>query len=254
MSGVDSQYFDLTDKVAIVTGGSRGLGRAIVRGLAAAGADVVIASRNLASCQELAAEVERDTGRRTLPVACHVGLWADVDALAAAAYEAFGRVDILVNNAGMSPVYDDLLDVTEELWDKVINVNLRGPFRLSAVVGSRMAEGDGGTIINISSASSKRPTPDVIPYAAAKAGVNSMTHALAHAFGPTVRVNCVIPGTFLTDVAKHWDKEWFENLARTFALRRGGEPEEIVGAVLYFAGPASTYTTGALLDVDGGWS
>jgi NAD(P)-dependent dehydrogenase (short-subunit alcohol dehydrogenase family) len=250
----EANLFDLSGKVALVTGGSRGLGRAIVRGLAAAGADVVIASRSLESCQELAAEVETTTGRRAVPVACHVGRWADLDGLVDAAYEAFGRVDILVNNAGMSPLYDDLPSVTEELWDKVMNVNLRAAFRLSAVIGTRMAEGDGGSIVNISSASSRRPTPDVIPYAAAKAGVNSMTHGLAHALGPKVRVNCVVPGTFFTDVSKHWDKEWFDKLAQTFALGRGGEPEEIVGAVLYLASPASSYTTAALLDVDGGWS
>jgi NAD(P)-dependent dehydrogenase (short-subunit alcohol dehydrogenase family) len=249
-----TEMFDLEGKVALVTGGSRGLGRAIVKGLAAAGADVVIASRNLESCEALAAEVASETGRRALPIACHVGRWIDIGALADEAYNAFGRVDVLVNNAGMSPVYPDLLSVTEELWDKVLAVNLRGPFRLSALIGPRMAQGAGGSIINISSTASRRPTPDVIPYAAAKAGVNAMTLALAHAFGTSVRVNCVIPGTFLTDISKHWDEQWFERFAETLALRRGGQPEEIVGAVLYFASDASSYTTGALLDVNGGWS
>ncbi|NLT06466.1 MAG: glucose 1-dehydrogenase [Solirubrobacterales bacterium] len=246
--------FDLTGKVALVTGGSRGLGRAIVGGLAAAGADVVIASRKLESCEELAAEVERETGRRALPVACHVGRWDDLERLVETVYGEWGRVDVLVNNAGMSPVYDSLADVGEELWDKVLNVNLRGPFRLAVLVGERMAAGDGGSIVNVSSAVSYRPTPDVLPYAAAKAGVNAITHGLAHAFGPKVRVNAVVPGTFLTDVARHWDPDWFAGVAETFALKRGGEPEEIVGAVLYFAAAASSYTTGALLDVDGGWS
>jgi NAD(P)-dependent dehydrogenase (short-subunit alcohol dehydrogenase family) len=249
-----TQRFDLTGKVALITGGSRGLGQAVVRGLAAAGADVIISSRNLESCERLAAEVHAQTGRRAVPIACHVGRWDDVDSLAQRALDEFGRVDVLVNNAGMSPVYPDVLSVTEELWDKVLAVNLRGPFRLSAVLGSRMAQGAGGSIINISSASSRRPTPDVVPYAAAKAGVNAITLALAHAFGPSVRVNCVVPGTFLTDVSKHWDEQWFANFAETLALRRGGEPDEIVGAVLYFASDASSYTTGALLDVDGGWS
>jgi NAD(P)-dependent dehydrogenase (short-subunit alcohol dehydrogenase family) len=249
-----TELFDLKGKVALVTGGSRGLGRAIVSGLAAAGADVIIASRNLESCEALATHVASETGRRALPIACHVGRWTDLDALAEEAYDAFGRVDVLVNNAGMSPVYPDLLSVTEELWDKVLAVNLGGPFRLSALIGSRMAQGAGGSIINISSTASRRPTPDVIPYAAAKAGVNAMTLALAHAFGTSVRVNCVIPGTFLTDISKHWDEQWFERFAETLALRRGGQPEEIVGAVLYFASDASSYTTGALLDVNGGWS
>ena len=246
--------FDLTGKVAVVTGGSRGLGRAIVSGLAAAGADVVIASRKLESCVELAEQVERETGRRALPVGCHVGRWEDLDTLVDTVYREFGRIDVLVNNAGMSPVYDKLSDVSEDLWDKVLNVNLRGPFRLAVLVGERMAAGDGGSIVNVSSKVSYRPTPDVVPYAAAKAGVNAMTHGLAQAFGPKVRVNAVVPGTFMTDVSKHWDPDWFAGIAETFALKRGGEPEEMVGSILYFASDASSYTTGALLDVDGGWS
>jgi NAD(P)-dependent dehydrogenase (short-subunit alcohol dehydrogenase family) len=249
-----SDRFDLTGRVALVTGGSRGLGRAMVLGLAEAGADVVIASRDLASCEALAEHVTATTGRRALPVACHVGRWADLDALVEAAYAEFGKIDVLVNNAGMSPLYPDPASVSEELWDKVIAVNLKGPFRLTALVGTRMAGAGGGSIVNVSSAVSLRPQPDVIPYAAAKAGVNAMTVAFAHAFGPTVRVNCIVPGTFFTDVSKHWDMESFGRQAARFALRRGGEPEEIVGAVLYLAGDASSYTTGAALSVDGGYA
>jgi NAD(P)-dependent dehydrogenase (short-subunit alcohol dehydrogenase family) len=239
--------------VALVTGGSRGLGREMVLAFAEAGADVVIASRDLESCEALAAEVREAHGRRALPVACHVGRWGDLDALADSAYGEFGKVDVLVNNAGMSPVYDRVVDVGEELWDKVIAVNLKGVFRLTAIVGTRMAEGDGGSIVNVSSAASWKPTPDVIPYAAAKAAVNNMTEAFAHAFGPTVRVNCIVPGTFLTDISKHWDPEVFAAKSARFALRRGGAPSEIVGAALYFASDASSYTTGAILRVDGGF-
>ena len=241
----------LRGKVALVTGGSRGLGRAMVLGFARAGADVVIASRKLDACEAVAREVER-MGRRALAQACHVGHWHEVEALAEAAYGHFGRMDVLVNNAGMSPVYPRPVDVSEDLFDKVIGVNLKGPFRLTAIVGERMMESDGGSIINISSTASERPGANVIPYAAAKAGVNAMTEAFAHAFGPKVRVNCIMPGPFLTDISKAWDMAAFEQQARRFDLRRGGDPEEIVGAALYFATDASSYTTGAILRIDGG--
>ena len=194
----------------------------------------------------------RALGRRALPVAYHAGSWADADRLAAAAYAEFGRVDVLVNNAGMSPLYESLETVSEELFDKVIGVNLKGPFRLSSVVGTRMAAGDGGSIINVSSIASQRPSPTEAPYAAAKAGINSLTASLAAAFGPKVRVNCIVPGPFLTDISKAWDLEAFNARAKgAYALGRGGEPHEIVGAALYLASDASSYTTGALINIDG---
>jgi NAD(P)-dependent dehydrogenase (short-subunit alcohol dehydrogenase family) len=242
----------LLGKVALVTGGSRGLGRAMVLGFARAGADVVIASRKVDSCEELAREVESTTGRSAVPVACHVGRWEDLDRLVEQSYERFGHVDVLVNNAGMSPLYPSLAEVSEDLYDKVLAVNLKGPFRLMALVGTRMAQGDGGSIINISSTAAIRPTPNVIPYAAAKAGLNAMTEAFALAFGPKVRVNCIMPGPFLTDISKAWNLEAFNQQAQRFALRRGGQPDEIVGAALYFATDASSYTTGSVLRVDGG--
>lgn len=245
--------FDLTGKVALVTGGSRGLGRAMVLAFAEAGADVIIASRKLESCEETAAEVRKATGRKALPVACHVGEWDQVEALAETAYAEFGKVDILVNNAGMSPIYDHVNDVTEALYDKVLDVNLKGPFRLSAIVGTRMVAGDGGSIIMVSSTASQHPGANVITYAAAKAGVNAMTAGFAKHFAPKVRVNCIIPGPFLTDISKAWDLEEFAQRAKTtIPLQRGGEPDEIVGAALYFASSASSYTTGALLTVAGG--
>jgi NAD(P)-dependent dehydrogenase (short-subunit alcohol dehydrogenase family) len=163
---------------------------------------------------------------------------------------------VLVNNAGVSPLYDKLSDVTEELFDKVVAVNLKGPFRLAALVGERMVEAGGGSIINVSSTGAVRPTRDIVPYAAAKAGVNAMTVGLAHAFGPAVRVNAIMPGPFLTTIARAWDMDLFAERARTFPARRAGEAEEIVGAALYLAGDASSYTTGTVLTVDGGaqWS
>ena len=221
-------------------------------GLARAGADVVVASRKLDNCEAVAKEIEA-AGREALPVACHVGDWDDVGNLADAAYERFGKVDVLVNNAGMSPLYDGVGSITEALWDKVLDVNLKGPFRLSALVGERMRDHGGGSIVNVSSIAATHPGPDVVPYAAAKAGVNALTSALAHAFGPAVRVNAIVPGTFLTDISKAWDMEAFRERSARFAALRGGEPHEIVGALLYLASDASSYTTGALLPVDGGY-
>ncbi len=247
-----AERFDLAGRVALVTGGSRGLGRAMAFGFAAAGADVVIASRKLDECRAVADEVAAATGRRAFPVACHVGRWGELEQLTDAAYHAFGRVDVLVNNAGMSPLYPEPAAVSEDLWDKVIAVNLKGPFRLTALIGSRMAEGGGGSIVNISSAASIYPRPDVIPYAAAKAGLNAITQAFAHAWS-SVRVNCIVAGPFLTDISKAWDMGAFEARAERFALQRGGQPDEIVGAALYFASDASSFTTGALVRVDGGY-
>jgi NAD(P)-dependent dehydrogenase (short-subunit alcohol dehydrogenase family) len=224
----------------------------MVLAFAQAGADVVVASRKLDDCTAVAREVEGTFGRRALAHACHVGHWDELDDLVDAAYDTFGHVDVLVNNAGMSPLYDDVASVTEKLWDTVIGVNMKGPFRLTALVGTRMAAGNGGSIINISSIGSIHPTPDIVPYAAAKAGLNTMTVAFAHTFGPTVRVNCIMPGGFRTDVTKVWDWDVIGESTKRFALRRIAEPAEIVGTALYLASDASSYTTGAVLPVDGG--
>ena len=160
---------------------------------------------------------------------------------------------MLVNNAGMSLLYGDLGEVTEAMWDKVVGLNLKGPFRLTALVGPRMVADGGGSIINISSTGSIRPAPFMLPYDAAKAGLNALTVGFAHAYGPTVRVNCLMAGPFLTDVTREWDMEAFEASVRErHALQRGGHPDEVVGSALYFASDASSYTTGAVLRVDGG--
>ncbi|OZF06175.1 short-chain dehydrogenase [Rhodococcus sp. 15-1154-1] len=244
--------FDLSGRVALITGGSRGLGKAMAFGLAQAGADVIIASRDFESCHVTAKEIEDATGRRAFPIAAHVGKWDALDELVDKSYEHFGKVDVLVNNAGMSPLYDSVDSISETLFDKVLGVNLKGPFRLAALIGTRMAQGDGGSIINISSAASTKPRPDVLPYAAAKAGLNAITIGLAKTFGPTVRTNAIMAGTFLTDVSNAWDMEAFAKRADTFAAERGGDPNEIVGAALYLASDASSYTTGSIITVDGG--
>lgn len=244
--------FDLGGKTALITGGSRGLGRAMSLAFAEHGANVVVASRKLDACERVAKEVEA-LGQRALPVACHVGRWNEVEALAAQAIAAFGRIDILVNNAGLSPLYPSLDQVTEELFDKVLAINLKGPFRLSALLGKHMLEHGGGSIINVSSTAAVTPSPGSEPYGAAKAGLNALTRSLAYAYGPTVRVNCIMPGPFLTDISKAWDLEAFKRAAKVgIPLQRGGQPEEIVGAALYFASAASSYTTATVLAVDGG--
>ncbi len=248
-----ADLLDLTGKVAVVTGGSRGLGRAMCLAFAERGADVVIASRKIESCEALAAEIAATTGRTGLAVACHVGHWADCDRLVERAYDRFGQVDVLVNNAGMSPPYPSLPEVSEDLFDKVVAVNLKGAFRLSSLFGTRMAEAGRGSIINVTSIAAVYPGAGELPYAAAKAGLNVLTAGFSRAFAPSVRVNCIMPGMFRTDIANAWDADMVTAaLKDTVPFGRIGEVSEIVGAALYFASDASSYTTGAILKIDGG--
>lgn len=240
--------FDFTGKVVLVTGGSRGLGYQMVRAFAERGADVIIASRKLDKCEEVAAEV-RTMGRRALAFAAHVGKWTECDALIEAAYGEFGRVDVLINNAGMSPPCPSH-EMPESLFDSVMNLNFKGPFRLASQIGHRMSEGEGGCIINISSTGALMALPAVVPYGAAKAALNAMTVSLSREYGPKVRVNTISAGPFLTDIAEAWDPAKRER--QPVALGRPGNPPEIVTAALMMASPASSYTTGALLRVDGG--
>ena len=240
--------FDLSGKVALVTGGSRGLGRAMALGFARAGADVIIVSRKLEACEAVAAEVTA-LGRRGYAMACHVGRWAEIDALVDRAYAEVGHVDILVHNAAMSPVMPSI-EMNEALFDRIVGLNLKGPFRLSTLIGSRMAAGEGGSIINISSGASLRPLPRVGPYSATKAGLNALTNVFAQEYGPTVRVNTIVCGSFRTDMYQPGDDEK-ARASSLKAINRIGEPEEIVTTALYLASPASSYTTGAMIRVDG---
>lgn len=250
--GYADELFDLTGRVVLVTGGSRGLGREMALAAASCGADVVIASRNLDACKTAAQEIEAATGRTAMPYAVHVGRWDELPGLVDAVHTRFGRIDALINNAGMSPVYDDLGSVTEKLFDVVVNLNLKGPFRLSTLVGEHMVAAGRGSIVNVSSTGSIRPTPSIVPYAAAKAGMNALTEGLAKALGPKVRVNTLMSGPFATGATQHWDEEALAEGVRPHALQRIGHPTEIVGAALYLISDASTYTTGATLRVDGG--
>ncbi|MFF7734520.1 glucose 1-dehydrogenase [Streptomyces sp. NPDC007984] len=252
--GYADELFDLTDRVVLVTGGSRGLGRAMAFAAARCGADVVVASRTYEACAAVSAEIEKETGRAALPYAVHVGRWDELPGLVDAVHRRFGRLDALVNNAGMSPVYDDLTEVTEKMFDAVVGLNLKGPFRLAVLAGTRMAEAGGGTIVNVSSTGSIRPRPAIVPYAAAKAGLNAVTVGLAQALGPAVRVNTLMCGPFATWATRGWQQapERLTEGVRTHALQRIGDPDEVVGAALYLLSDASSYTSGTTLRVDGG--
>jgi hypothetical protein len=245
-----AQMFDLTGKVAVITGGSRGIGRAIAHCFADAGADVMIASRKLDICQKTAADITAATGRRAEAAACHVGHWEDCDRLVDHALDTFGRLDVLVNNAGMSPLYPSLVEVTEELYDKTLAVNLKGPFRLGVRSAAYMTEHDGGTVINVGSIGSLLAGPTELPYVCAKAGLNALTIGLAEAFAPKVRVNSILPGPIRTDITNVWTPEM--RSGTSVPLGRIGEPEDIAALALYLASGASSFTTGAIIRVDGG--
>ncbi|MHA6764205.1 SDR family NAD(P)-dependent oxidoreductase [Streptacidiphilus sp. PAMC 29251] len=239
-------------KVVVVTGGSKGLGRAMALGFAEAGADVVVASRKLAPCQAVAEEI-RALGGRALAFGCHVGDWEQCEALVTATVAEFGRIDVLVNNAGIAPVPPSLQAVTSELFDKTIAVNLKGPLRLTALAVEHM--GPGGSVINISSKASLQPSPFTVVYAAAKAGLNALTKASAQEFGHRgIRVNAIVCGTFHTDsLHRSLPTETLQaRTAERVSLGRIAAADEIVGTALFLAGDASSYLNGELILLDGG--
>jgi NAD(P)-dependent dehydrogenase (short-subunit alcohol dehydrogenase family) len=243
---------DATGKVVVVTGGSKGLGRAMVLGFAEAGADVVVASRKLEPCEAVAEEA-RAFGHRAAAVSCHVGDWDQCATLVDTTVAEFGRIDVLVNCAGIAPVPPSLLEVSAELFDKTIAVNLRGPLRLTAVAAEHMPAG--GAVINISSKASLHPSSFTVVYAAAKAGLNALTKAAAEELGPRgIRVNAIVCGTFHTDSlhASLPTEAAQAQMAQNVSLGRIAEAHEIVGTALYLASDASSYLTGELILLDGG--
>lgn len=243
---------DASGKVVVVTGASKGLGKAMALGFAQAGADVVVTSRKLEACEEVASQILA-LGRRALAVACHVGEWEQCDQLIRSTVDEFGRIDVLVNNAGIAPVPPSLADVTQDLFDKTIAVNLKGPLRLTALAAEHMAPG--GSVINISSKAAVHPSPFTVVYAAAKAGLNALTIAAAQEFGPRgIRVNAIVCGTFHTESFHRSapTAELQEAMTGRIALGRIASPDEIVGTALYLASDASSYLTGELIQLDGG--
>jgi len=237
---------DFADAVVVITGAAGGIGRVLCRRFSSDGAMVVAVDREAAALATLVAEL----GPR------HRAVVADVtDAVAtqqelSAAVATLGKVDVLVNNAGMSPTYESLHTVSEQLWDKTVDVNLKGPFRLAVLAAHHMAAGDGGSIVNIGTAGSLMASVNELPYACAKAGLNALTVGLAEAYAPKVRVNAVLPGPFRTDASKGWAPDGPE--VPWVPLGRLGEPEEVAPLVLHLASAASSFTTGAIIRVDGG--
>jgi NAD(P)-dependent dehydrogenase (short-subunit alcohol dehydrogenase family) len=242
----------LEGKVALVTGATRGLGFAIALGLAEAGATVVVSSRKQDACVTAAEAITKASGVAAVPLALHVGQWEAIEPAIDEVYDALGRLDVLVNNAGIAPLAPTLESVSESLFDKTMEVNLKGPFRLMAVVGARMAAAGAGSIVNISSIGAVRPSPPEAMYAASKNGLNALTLAFAQEYAPHVRVNCVMPGAFATDMAGSWDSEFVGKVVDRLPAGRLGRPDEIVGMVVHLAGDAAGYTTGAVIPVDGG--
>lgn len=245
--------FDFTGKVALVTGGSRGLGYQMVRAFATRGADVIVASRKIEACEAVCEEM-RGLGRRAKAIAVHAGRWDDCERLAQEGWDTFGGVDILVNNAGMSP-RSPSHEVTEKLFDSVVNLNFKGPFRLSSLIAKRQfdraeAGGAGGCIINVTSSGSMMPLPQVVAYGSSKAALNAMGRSLAWEYAPHVRVNTLSPGAFRTDIVEAWPDKG----RGPIAIPRGhaAEPEEIVTAALFLASPASANVTGSIVRCDGG--
>lgn len=246
----------LEGKVALVTGGSRGLGRAMVLGLARAGADVVIASRKLDTCEHVAEEV-RALGRRALPVAAHAGRMDSLDALLDRTYASFGRLDVLINNAGTNPVTAGLSELTPELFQKVFEVNTKGPWYLASRAAPRMATHGGGSIINIISVGGLKPPAYQGFYAGSKAALHAMTKVMAAEWASMgIRVNAIAPGSFHSDMldAALRILPGFEEGSRDASLqKRIAETDEIIGPVMYLASDMSKFTTGATLVADGGY-
>jgi NAD(P)-dependent dehydrogenase (short-subunit alcohol dehydrogenase family) len=248
--------FDLSGKVAIVTGATKGLGRAMAHGLAAAGASVVISSRKQDLCEAVAGQIAADTGSATLGLACHVGDWDAIPAFAERVVERFGTVDVLVNNAGINPAGVSVADMSLDLWRKVLSVNLEGPLRMSQVVAPVMRAGGGGSIINVASMGAYQAGRGTAAYAAAKAALLSLTRVCAAEWASWgIRVNAISPGPMMSEMAMAAERNapgWIERAASATMLRRAGESHEIAGPVCYLASDASSFVTGEDHLVSGG--
>ncbi len=245
--------FSLKGKVALVTGGSRGIGQAIAVGLANAGADVALASRKLPDLEEVAKQVKA-TGRKSLAVAAHVGRLDEINNLVSKVKEEFGKIDILVNNAATNPTMAPAIDVDERAWDSIMNLNLKGLFFLSQAVARLMKEQGGGKIINVASVAGI--TPDILSvYSISKAGVIMATRTMAQQWAQyNIRVNAIAPGLTKTRFSEAlWgNQDILQGALLGTPLRRIAEPEEMVGAVIFLASDASSYVTGQVLPIDGG--
>lgn len=246
--------FSLKDKVAIVTGGSRGIGKAIALGFAQAGADLVICSRKLPDLEKVTEEI-KGMGRKALAVVAHMGKREDIENLVNQAEKEFGYIHILVNNVGINPIMKPIEEITEEEWDKIMDVNLKGCFLMSQVVAKLMIKQGKGSIINITSVGGFRVSPGLGVYCVSKAGMIMLTKVLAKEWGRYgIRVNALGPGLVRTKLSQAlWtNPEIMDETLKNTPLSRVGEPEDIVGAAIFLASDASSYITGETLFVDGG--
>ncbi|MBM4333180.1 MAG: glucose 1-dehydrogenase [Deltaproteobacteria bacterium] len=245
--------FSLKDKVALITGASRGIGQAAAVGLAQAGADIAIASRKLPDLEKVAEQV-RKTGRKCLPVAAHVARMEEINNLVGKVKEEFGKIDILVNNAATNPTMASAMDVDERAWDSIMNLNLKGLFFLSQAVARVMKEKGGGKIINVSSIAGI--TPDLLPvYSISKAAVLMATKVMAQQWAQyKIRVNAIAPGLTKTRFSEAlWNNPDILKIAMgKTPMARVADPEEMVGAIIYLASDASSYVTGQVIAIDGG--
>jgi NAD(P)-dependent dehydrogenase (short-subunit alcohol dehydrogenase family) len=256
----DLLKFSLKGKVAIVTGGGRGIGRAVAQGLAGAGARVAITSRKMNDLEATASEI-RALGGEAFQVQAHLGKMEEINRMVSTVGDRFGKIDILVNNAGTSPAMGTVLDSDERLWETIMNLNLKGLYFTSQAVARIMKKQGRGKIINIASIDGFKPEPGVSIYSVSKAGVRMVTRAFALELAPfNIQVNTIAPGPIST---KMLDSHWFhlppeeakkqkEAMAKMMPMGRIGEPEEIAGAAIYLASDASSYTTGAEVVIDGG--
>lgn len=251
-----SRLFDLTGRVAVVTGATKGIGRAVAEGLAGAGASVVVSSRKQDLCEIVAGEIAAGTGRETMGLACHVGEWDAIPAFVDAVYARFGQVDVLVNNAGISPAPTPVVDMTREFWRKLQSVNLEGPLRMSALVAPRMRDQDGGSIINVASVGAYTGGAGNSAYAASKAGLVVLTKVMAREWAPWgVRVNAISPGPFVSEMmlgAERVSPGLLERSGAATMQGRVADPDEIVGAAVYLGSDASSFVTGEDHVVSGG--
>ena len=248
--------FDLTGKVAIVTGSTKGIGRAMVQGLAESGAKVVISSRKQDLCDEVAAEVAASTGQETLGLACHVGDWEGIPSFVEAVIARFGKIDVLVNNAGINPAPTTVSDMSIEYWRKMFNVNLEGPLRMAQQVAPFMRDNGSGSIVNIVTMAAYSGGSNVCAYGSSKAGLINLTKSMAQEWAPwNIRVNALCPGPFMTEMvagAERVREGFIDMIANGTLMKRVADADEIVGPVLYLASDASSYVTGDEISVSGG--